>query len=903
VSEAGAEESTPDSEPPEAEETETEGFAPPPAQRLDRELLDEANRYGVTYSVYSSMSPRERGAVKGRWVRGLRVEARRRNVDPDEFVILSDEVRDRVREEHPEHVPPARSPVAKRAPSLPHAPSRTTFEDIMRKHGSSAGGEDDEPLPPPARARAVADVYDEGLTSGEDDQPFSPADEVPPIEAEPKMRDRATLGEVRPVDNQDLVGWSQPKNLLDIYARYTIGDGQHFVRVERIDPKVWQQIPCSGFLGEIREPMTEPEFHAYFGGRVYALTVYGPDPKGRRDPVTGLPIIKAKTEPFRYTVPARPPNLAVLPGTVPIKQKHGDHMQSFMPGFPGFPGGQQAIPATPADAQMHRTTIDFFTSLISRGDREREELRKSLDSGGGGGASKAVLDLVSEASKSALDQANRAAESRERTLLEELRQAREDNKAAAARMEKITEQQQQGRTSPVQDAVSLMREANPGKNLEEEVQRARAAHGEEVARIRESHREAQGALKERHDDELKRVRDRLTDVEAVGRTKMDEAERRWREREKELRDQMDQQRRDEREAADRRVQETVARFDDRIKDMREQHNRELRMQSEQHTTRVDTTKSTWEFQLANSKERLEKAEHELETARAEAEQAKDPIAVITKATEQAEHLGYHKKEEKQTAGERFIGTVGMGLSKALETMDDWLPKALAARNGQAPGGPPQRALPPGPGARGPQQRAPMGGPGPGGQSRRAVAWATQASAGMPVQPPGTPYPPSSPMAPMPAQQPMAPAPVVAPSPVYPAAAPPEVYPSQAAAAPSSQGPQAESPPNGQTALSALFPPDVAAQFRQEVERAINVGLPAETFAQRFAQQFPEPSLALVSQFTTEHLMEYVKAMPNSADSPILRRDGRRWIEKVWERIKAEHQTPVQQVAQESPASA
>src|SRR4029077_11754040 len=121
----------------------------------------------------------------------------------------------------------------------------------------------------------------------------------------------------RPAENEDMVGRAPPQNLLDVYRLYTIGDGQHFIRIDRLEPRVHQHIPCSGHLGEIREPISEDHFRLAYGGRVYQLTVYGPDPKGRKDPITGLPMIKRKTEPFRYTVPQYPPNLMMMPGMSP----------------------------------------------------------------------------------------------------------------------------------------------------------------------------------------------------------------------------------------------------------------------------------------------------------------------------------------------------------------------------------------------------------------------------------------------------------------------------------------------------------------------------------------------------------------------------------------------------------
>jgi hypothetical protein len=855
-------------------DTGTEAAPSAAAERpIDRPLLAESKLYAVPYRAYADMTPRERAAVKARWAKTMRTEAARRGLDPDEFLAMTEDARAQARKEHPERVRPPRPPRAAR-----HVNDEAPPED-----------DEEEPAPRPTRRQSapVAEMYDEGLADGE---PHSPMDEVPATEDDPKMRSHATLGEVRPTDNEDLVGWSNPKNLRDVYARYSIGDGQHFIRVERVDPKVWQQIPCAGYLGEIREQISEPEFHGYYGGRVYALTVYGPDPKGRRDPSTGLPVIKAKTEPFRYTVPLLPPNLAVLPGTNPSKQpqqKQGEtRMHPFM-GAMGTMGTMGSMPATPADANMFKTSIDFMNEQLKRGDRERDELRQQVLQGGG---AKEALAAVTDVQKAAIDAATKSAEARERALTDQLAQERERARRLEEKIDRLAEQQQGNRGDPVEGAARLMQISNPGKSAEDQVVRMRESHKEEMDRLRDGHKEAISALKERHDDELKRSRERLDDVEKQSRAKLDDLERRMREREKELRDQMDQQRRDEREAADRRVAETITRFEDRIKDLREQHNRELRMQEGQHVTRTDTTKSAWEMQIANLKDKIVRLEEELAQAKEDAEDSKDPVKVMEKAKQTAEAMGFKKDEnEPQGAWERFMATAGMGLGKAFESIDTWLPKALAAREGAAAqaaaAAPATRMLPNGQPMPQQQPQRPMQRP----PQRRQVAWAT--TGGVPVanQTPVMPAEPVAQAQPVQAQ----PTPMAQPSAVVepvqaqaPAQAPPQPEPQQQHA-----------PSNGQDSVNALygsiFPDEVIVQFKAEVERAITAGVPPDAFADRFVAAFPQPSALLVQAHKPEDFVEIVKKMPAGMESVISRRDGKRWVEKLWQAVVQRHQSAAQ----------
>lgn len=831
----------------------------------DRALLaDEANRYGVPLAAYADMTVRERGAVRSRWETQLKAEAKRRGLDPDTFVGMTEAEREGARTDHPD-------PAASR-PKLRKARAR--------------GGRlvtDDPPEPPAPDSH----MYDPSLTEGdiEDVETHSPLDEVPPPEADPQKRDKPTIGEVMPSENEDLVGWKQPRNLRDVYARFTIGDGQHFVRVERIEPKVWQQQPCSGYLGDIREPISEPEFHAWYGGRVYALTVYGPDPRGRRDPTTGMPIIKAKTEPFRYTVPLLPPNLAVPPGTNPTKLGENT-MHPFQMG---------TQPATPADAQMHKSTLDFFTTQLQRVDAEKEALRRE-----GAGPSKDMLNVVSETNKAALEQARmnaeserRAAEQREKTLQEQVAAEREERKRLEAKVDRMMSENQTGRSDPVEGVTKLMAVTNPGRSAEDEVKRLRDSHSEEMNRIRESHRDMMAGQKERYEDEIRRLRDRIDDTEKNWRAKLDEADRRFREREKELKDQIEQNRRDEREVADRRVKETEVRYDDRIKDIREQHNRELRMQEGQHVTRSDTSKSSYEMQILNLKEKVGTLEEQLEDAREEAEKSKDPVQVMAKAKEQAEAMGYEKPDdEPKTGWDRFLATAGMGLGKAFETVDTWLPKALGRGEGAPQPNP--RALPAAAAAaaaaaqqqRQQQQQRPA--------ARRAtVAWATEGSVPVAGQQPTVPAQPVVQSAPPVQAQPM---PMAQPSVdvAPPVAAPPPQQP----ATPDQQ--PASAPTNGQASAApnalygAIFPDEIIVQFRAEVERAIEAGMTPDVFAARFVGAFSEASAALVQAHRPAQFVDIVKKMPNGMESIITRRDGRRWIEQMWQEIARRHQQPAAQ---------
>jgi len=855
--------------------------SPEPARQLDRELLADSKRFGVSYQALVEMSPRARGAMKGRWVNKLRQEAKRRHIDPDEFVAMSEEGREAARSEHPEHPLSEQKRRPREDAAAPAAAK--SFEAIMAKHGVTEA-------PEPSRGPQVAANYDEGLTLGDEDDEegssHSAMDEIPPTEIDPRMRTNSTLGVVQPSDNEDLVGWKQPRNLRDVYARYSIGDGQHFIRVERVDPKVYQGIPCAGFLGEIREPMAEAQFSSFYGGRTYSMQVYGPDPKGRRDAASGLPVIKSKTEPFRYTVPLFPPNLAMLPGTSPSKGES----TTMMPFAPGFPN--QHMPATPADAAMHKTNIDFMGTLLRARDEENKELRRRAEQVQAA-PNKDVLEIVNDAGKTALLQANAAAEKREQALQEQIALIRSEKDSLAAKVEKFLEEQRNApRESPVQQALDFVKSAQGqgGKGTEEEITRLKTSHMEELNRLREGHRDAIVELRARQDEELKRQRERLDDATKFGRESLEQCEKRARERETQLQAQMVDQRREERERTDAAVKAVTDRYEDRMKDLKDAHARELRSLTENHTTRADVTKGVLEAQIAANKERVAHLESELEDAKEEAEKSRDPVQVLKKSEALAEAMGFTKKDDNAptTAWERFAATAGMGFAKALETANEWVPRAMQAR-AQGPALPPgagqPRALPPGQG--GPpqqqQQRQVVRQP-----SRRAVSWATQGSvpiAGQqPIMPPDAP----------PVQASIPPAPMQPPAPVGDASTAPSMPPpvpqqEMQPPAPQQQPEPQMQQPNGQQEQQQQVV-EAALAFRTEVERAINAGFPAEDFATRFIEQFPNESLGLIQSQRPENFFELVRTMPGGADSVILRRDGKKWVDKLWQQIGVQHQS-------------
>jgi hypothetical protein len=106
----------------------------------------------------------------------------------------------------------------------------------------------------------------------------------------------------------------------------------------------------------------------------------------------------------------------------------------------------------------------------------------------------------------------------------------------------------------------------------------------------------------------------------------------------------------------------------------------------------------------------------------------------------------------------------------------------------------------------------------------------------------------------------------------------------AAAAPPAEPPAPPAELTSAAALAAEFSPDAAMQFRGEVEKAIELGAPPDEFARQFAQMFPEAAKRLAT-YSVHDMSALVEAMPGGAGSPVLRRDGRKWLQQMWATLK------------------
>src|SRR5690606_31339905 len=255
-------------------------------------------------------------------------------------------------------------------------------------------------------------------------------------------------------------------------------------------------------------------------------------------------------------------------------------------------------------------------------------------------------------------------------------------------------------------------------------------------------------------------------------------------------------------------------------------------------------------------------------------------------------LGFEKKDANEPKGpwERFAATAGAGLSQALSNANEWLPQMMEANRAraqqqQAMMMAQQRGLPPG----AQQQRRPVGpqgqpvGPPPGSQPevqrvrpqrRRGAQWAAEGvSVGAQNRPTSEPLGFQNNPDPEPTQT------AVRES-VAPQANPEQV---QSVESVSEDAPVT----NGNSQIQfperfrKFFPDEALYSFLQQTEQAVNNHVDPAGFATLMIASYADGAAAMVQNFQPTDLEEAVTAIPGTETSALLRREGQRWMEKLW----------------------
>ena len=820
---------------------------------------------GLTAAVLDGLDEKQVTMARARAVRSLRSEAKRHGIDPDRYVFMTREERIRAIEDR-QYAPPE-------------------YEE--------SGRDPHAEIPP-------APVYVEGEIESEDD---------------PVRRDGITIGKIREIETPpvDLVGEHPPRTLTDLYARWPIGSPggeRYYLRVERVQPTSWNGVSTAGYLGKIQRRITEDQFAEWFGGTRYTIQLYGPDPKGRKDQ-NGEVIVKALTEPIAMVVPVRVPNISVLP--VADKQNQESNLNPFVNPYQvtGLPV-PQAPPTTASDAAIHKANVDLATRVLSDKNAELEAARRES-----GKISVPVMEMMKETSEARVRELERQAERREELLVQRIKEASDDKRRIEEQLKKMEEQMQGMQRHSSGDTLEMMKirdveSARTAEMYRVQLESQQKAHQEQTRQQNERHLDEIRHLNDRHADDLRRAEERLKDTQEHYRRIQEADLRRYEEREKALREEVDRVRREAKEEMDRRVREAEKLAETRLADQEKAHDREVRSIRDSFDVKSTTAVAAKDMELAHLKQRLAEVQEDLDRAREEAKENADPVAIVEKAKAQAEAFGYQKPDENEpkTPMERFAMVAGAGVSQFMAKADAWLPALASAMTGAggaqaaraagalppAQSGAPQ--LPP-PGARQMQPQSAQAQQAQQAQRVRrriskAAEWAT--ADGPPVQtlvhpvvfpseapvvPPQPAQPPSAAQPPLPAQVPpvaSAPPPVQEPEPVV------------SAAEEEQQGQVLRFP---ESPFGEVFNQEAIVGFLQNCEQAINGGMDAGTFATMFVARYPEEAHTMAQRFqpglVVEYVQEIAKMHPAAASSPLLRRDGRKWIESLWPAVISAYQ--------------
>jgi hypothetical protein len=785
---------------------------------LSEEESKQAEAAGYTPEIWAEMTERERGLA--------------------------------LKRPKPEPPPPVPDPVA---PAGQPAGVRLDFSAIRQNVSSQAGvpigRASGGPLPPQTERRF-------------DDEPVPGAFEP------------------RRVIIPDLVGDRAPRTLTDIYARFPVGrpGGEgYFIRVDRTQPKVYQGIPTSGYVGKIQENLTEEAFGMRFGGREYQLTVYGPDPRGQTDDF-GQPVVKALTDSVKHIVPIVPPNINYFPMPDVGLGANQMNMNPFM----GHPMGMSGFhaPTTQADASIHKTNTDFVAGLV-RDMMEQQRQGKS----NGGGESVVIMDFVKEQVRAQTERAREEAKARDDAWQRQMEQEREARRAAQEELRMLKEGAQEATGKSTQSTLELVKALGP--NREQEAQRLNEYHRQQMDNLRQSNEESLKLLKSQHEAETRRGEERYREQETYYSRRMADQKEGLEEQIKTLRSEVERVRREAREDADRRIQDMKDQHAAEIRNMEKAHEREMRSLKESYDVRIDTRDKTYDMERTNLAQRAEDARREAEEARRRAEELSDPIAVLEKSKAQAEALGYMKDDanEPKTAFERFAATAGAGLGQALATINDWGPQMLQGVNQQrlAAAAAQQQAvqqLPPAQLQAARQQAAAVAQQTAAQRPRRRAAtvrWgAEDVEITTPVVESGNLGFEGNAPSPEPPRQ-EAPVPQTTPTPAQAVDAP---------TAPTEDAVQQlldiELPPKFRN-----FEKETVFAFLSTCDQHINISTDPSVFAEHFQKQYPAESAQLTQAgLMVEDIQDFVSQLPDTEASAILRRDGTKWLTSMLNKLRS-----------------
>ena len=809
----------------------------------------------------------------------------------------------------------------------------------------------DEGAPEEVQQDAIAELDRIHSAARFDTAPFGGAQ--PGFDASYGMSAPTSPGGFTPLDPPEIHREPEPavphsrelRSLDDLYATYPIGDGNHFLRIERKHPTRFRGQYVAGYLCDVHEQLSMVDFARRFGGQVYTVSVCGPG-RGTSLDADGRATIRTLN-----TIQIKVPGIPLL-----------DSMENPSNGGGSPPMGQQSW----TDPRIEMKRMDLDHDALRRAEQREERLRREV-------ASRSALspELMREMNEMA---ERRAGETRSAhaEIIADVRQRNGRLEASIREKDKQIDDLRQQLVHTQTDVQQRLREEET-----RQVKELKLQHETSIARVKEDHAAAIQRMQNDHERRINEMTERhsrdiqtLRDTEQRERERLrDDANR----REKNLQD--DFARREQafrdRESSLRddfsRREDSVRRdYEMRLQALERGNKRDLEMIRSNESTKVELVNQTAQMQASLHMQEIARLTAQAESAEAQTAEAhrelskftnKPLLEQVAETKQIAETLGMlDKKEEDFDWKKAGIGAIkdliakgpdiARGLGEAREQNRVAVVRAQrAAEQARARAEMAQRRRVVQQGAQPmsspPQQQRIAPPPPPPGMTRRPQAWdAGPPEPGHASHLPPEPMGPPTPQVPAPTETPMTmspqtrpgtapparvtggPAPPIAPAVATQLAQANSISPSggDAAAPTASRSPAVPTPP-GMVAASDMVTaapdaqpsPPMAPQeapqetlhqpqdpqqsegaegiqvteeqverFSTKLEQAIDFGVSAETFAAEFIEEVgPEVTLKIIMSVHPDALINAVAAQPGADKSQIPTRAGRKFVHELW----------------------
>lgn len=625
------------------------------------------------------------------------------------------------------------------------------------------------------------------------------------------------------------------RTLDDIMARYPIGDGEHYIYVERRQPKISRGVHIEGIQKSVTEKMDHTDFAKMYGAGSYILTVYGPS-KTRRLDASGKLQRRAFTKPIKLDVPdpygENPPN----PEMAAIAKADEDEDDMAQPNILT----SRRAGATDADADIVKSTLEH-ERLKEQHEVEKEERRRAREEQ----EKRDAEEKKAVESASQFQMMKELVERRDKEIAD-LRKASSSSASELATL--IQAMRPEG---PSKDEISRLGEmlADEKRRSTEEISRLKELHSAEVSRLQDQHRQ-----------EVDRIR---SENDRINREDRERQERSMKDREEHLRREIESVR----NQGDRALTDARAQFEARLNDERRQHDRDLLMRTESSRMEKDTVTTSFDMRLEVVKtENIRLVEENSKLQKELAEEKKKTLADrVDEFAGAAEALGYTKDDGGSAPGDwkSMLADAAVGFVKQAPSLASNVMATLqAAKMPQQQGYPQYPPSLPGAGAF-PGQFTPafatdgvevdLDDPVPPQTFDDMSSWIPQAPS-MPQQPP---------------------------------------QPQQAAMIPTNPQPQnppvqqqgASQTPQQPTPDGSTFKDSDIVEFSSMFRQALEEGVEPEEVSKQIVQMFGAPMAGtVVRQLTLQRVVGVLKEEEDGDSDPLVRKDGQQFLQKVWELI-------------------